>query len=879
LRRGRVPGLRRLCSALIRGIVRVVTHRGHHLKRRLVRLTALSAAAIVLAAGTPAAAEVPVQPTDPAVYENRPVASIQFRAPAGPDGQRPELSERAQREALNAVRTLRGDIFDAQVVAEDVRRLTRLGLFGTVETLAGLNDDGTVTVVFEVAERPLVVDVQAVGNSRLNDAEIAAVIDVVSGTPVDRFQIDRSARRIEDLYRTKGYYAARVALDEEELADGGIVIFRIREGDRLKVTGLRFEGNANFTTTQLRRELETKKANIFRKGQLDDDKLDTDIGNLIAFYRDRGYLDVRADRIIQPSPDGREAIITYVVEEGAIYTLRSVQVDIETEGGEPVLSQPQISGLIKIKPGDVYGVKDLENSVTAVASALGQMGYADAQVTRVEKRDPQQPVVDLIFVVLEGPRSRVGEVIIQGNDLTRQEVVRRQIEVRPMRPLDTTAIDRTRRQLTRLRLFNERPPVRVTPLEPGLEFYAEVWDENQRPNSAPSEPAETETPEGTDPPTTPLDQPADLSLNDQQRYRDVLVEVEETNTGEFNFGGAVSSDSGLIGRIALIQRNFDIRDTPDSPGEFFSGRAFRGGGQTFQLELLPGDRVETYTLGLTEPYLFESDFSGSAQVFYRNRDFDEFDERRGGLRLGLGRRYGTRWTGNLKLRAETVELSDIQPDRPTDVFEVADQAALFGLSASLERSTIDSIFRPTRGSRTKLEVEQVIGDYTFTNFNARHTVFVPIREDYLDRPTVLSLAAEIGYIPQGNEDTPTYERYYLGGQTFRGFDFRTISPKGIRNDNGQPSDDPVGGSWLVFLGAEVSQPIYEEVLSIVFFVDTGTVTEDAGLDDYRVSVGTGLRLYIPQLSPAPLAFDFGIPVIKQDTDERRLFTFTVDLPF
>lgn len=829
-----------------------------------------------MSAGAGVQARTVFQPADAAVYENRPIASVVFRAPPGPDGAVVELSERARREALNTVRTLRGGIFDAGLLGEDVRRLNRLGLFSTVETYAGLNDDGTVTVVFELAERPLVVDVQSVGNSRLNDAEIAAVVDVVSGTPVDRFQIDRSARRIEELYRSEGYYSARVSIDEEELADGGIVIFRIREGERLKVSALRFEGNTAFTDDQLRRELETEKAGLFRKGQLDDDKLDTDLGNLIAFHRDRGYLDVRADRIIQPSPNGREAIVTYIIEQGPLYTLRSVRADIQTTGELPVLDLDQIAGLIDIKPGDVYGVDDLEASVEAVATAYGQMGYADAAVTRVEKRDPQQPVVDLVIVIEEGPRSRVGEVIIQGNDLTRQEVIRRQIQVRPMRPLDTTAVERTRRQLSRLRLFNDRPPVRVTPLAPGVEFYSEVWDDNRRPILPASEPPADPA---ASPPTDDAVPPADLTLSDERRFRDVLVEVEETNTGEFNFGGAVSSDSGLVGRIALTQRNFDIRDTPDSPGEFFSGRAFRGGGQTFQLELLPGNRVETYTLGLTEPYLFESDFSGTAQVYFRNRDFDEYDERRAGLRLGVGRRYGTRWTGNLRLRVESVELSDIQPDRPTDVFEVADQNALYGISASLERSTIDSIFRPTRGSRTRFEVEQVTGDFTFTNFNARHTVFVPLREDYLGRPTVLSLAAEIGYIPQGNDEVPTYERYYLGGQSFRGFDLRTISPRGVRNDNGQPSDDPIGGSWLFFLGAEVSRPLYEDVLSIVFFVDSGTVTDDPGLDEYRVSAGAGLRLYIPQLSPAPLAFDFGVPLIKEDTDEARIFSFSIDLPF
>ncbi len=811
----------------------------------------------------PAPSAVTPDPDDMSVYENRRIAAVVFRAPPGPGGRARELSETAQVQARNSTRTVRGDIFDADAVREDVRRLTRLGQFSTVESYAGLNDDGSVTLVFELAERELVTDVQVVGNTRLNDSEIAAVIDVISGTPIDRFQIDRSARRIEELYRTKGFYSARVVLDEEELADGGIVIFRIREGDRLRVTGLRFEGNTAFTASQLRRELETRQATLFRKGQLDDDKLDTDIGNLISFYRDRGYLDVRADRIIQPAPNGREAIITYVIEEGPLYTLRSVRIDTLTTGGEPILSRDQIAGLVAIKAGDVHSIRLLDESVQTVSDAYGQMGYAGVQVGRVERRDPNQPVVDLIFIIDEGPRSRVGEVVIQGNDLTRQEVVRRQIELRPMRPLDTTAITRTERQLRRLRLFNERPGgIRITPLDPGVEFYSEVWNENR------AAPADAD-----------IAAPADLTLSNPEQYRDVLVEVEETNTGEFNFGGAVSSDAGLVGRIALIQRNFDIRDTPDSPGELFSGRAFRGGGQTFQLELLPGDRVETYSISLTEPYLFESDYSGTAQLIYRNRDFDEFDEERYGTRLGLGRRFGTRWTGNLRFRAESVELSDIQPDRPTDIFDVADQSTIIGFQTSLERTTVDSVFRPTRGSRTRFSVEQVVGDFTFTNFNARHTVFIPVREDYLGRNTIVSLTGEIGYIPQGNDETPTYERYYMGGQSFRGFDFRTVSPKGVRNDNGQPSDDPVGGSWLFFLGVEVQQPIYEEVLAVVFFVDSGTVTEDPGLDDYRLSIGTGLRLFIPQLSPAPLAFDFGFPLLKEDDDEERLFTFSVDLPF
>jgi outer membrane protein insertion porin family len=119
----------------------------------------------------------------------------------------------------------------------------------------------------------------------------------------------------------------------------------------------------------------------------------------------------------------------------------------------------------------------------------------------------------------------------------------------------------------------------------------------------------------------------------------------------------------------------------------------------------------------------------------------------------------------------------------------------------------------------------------------------------------------------------------MGGANFRGFKFRSVSPVGIRNDNGQLGDDPVGGRFMFFLGAEVQQPIYEDIVSVVAFIDSGTVSEEVGFDEYRVSVGVGFRLTVAALSPAPLAFDFGIPILKEETDELQVFNFSLDIPF
>lgn len=770
------------------------------------------------------------------VYENRPIRQIVLQTPGGPGGEPGPIDARLEQTVWNNIRSTVGGAFRAQTVRDDVARLNRLNVFRQVDTSVQLLDDGGVRVIFTLSEQPVIQAVQVSGNLKMTDQRIFEKIDLVVGGPVDRFQVDRAARQIERLYRDKGYYFARVTIDQRELDESGIVVFQIREGDRVKITDIRFEGNQSFEGREIRREVESRTANLFKKGQIDDSELDRDVGRVIEFYRNNGFLDVRAAYRIQPAPNGKEAIIVFLIEEGPLYTLRNVDVEYVGESGERPFSPDQIRGLLTVKRGDVYGVRDVEAALRVIVESFGKLGYTDVKVVRFELRDTERPQVDLRLVISAGRRYTTGLIITSGNELTQKKVILRETELRPNRPLDSTQIKQTELRLEQINKF-ERRSVKVTPQPPD-----------------------------------PFDRVT----------RDVLIEVAETNTGDFSVGGAVSSDSGVIGRISLTQRNFDITDVPDTPGELFSGRAFRGAGQVFSIEALPGDRIETYSVSLTEPHLFDTDYTGQGQIYYRSRDYDEFDEMRYGGRLSLGRRFGTRWSGALSLRIESIDLSNILPDRPVDIFEVEDRHNLTGVGFTLARTSIDNRFRPTRGSSTQVSIEQtglLGGDFDFTKVTADHEVYIPIHEDYLDRRTVLSLRTKVGYIPQGRGDTPTYERFYLGGQSFRGLQFRTVSPKGIRNDNGEQSDQPVGGTFMFFAGAEIKQPIFEEMFSIVGFIDTGTVLFEPGIEDYRVTVGMGLRFSIPQLSPAPLAFDFGFPLLKEDLDETRVFTFSIDVPF
>ena len=113
----------------------------------------------------------------------------------------------------------------------------------------------------------------------------------------------------------------------------------------------------------------------------------------------------------------------------------------------------------------------------------------------------------------------------------------------------------------------------------------------------------------------------------------------------------------------------------------------------------------------------------------------------------------------------------------------------------------------------------------------------------------------------------------------RGFDYRTISPRGTPRFVGGDPNIPIGGNWRLFLGAQYEFPVVNDIVSMVLFCDSGTVTDSPSFEDYRVSIGYGIRLYIKALGNAPLAFDFGFPVIKQEFDKKKMFSFSIQLPF
>jgi outer membrane protein insertion porin family len=778
-------------------------------------------------------------------YESRLVREVVVRPIEGTR----EIDAETLGLSRNALRMTEGSAFSVAAAQQDVTSLTRLGRFQRVDAKVQLLADGSVRVAYEVVMQPLIMAVQSVGNRVFKDTDITGEIEYLVGTPIDQTQLDRAARRIEARYQERGYYNAGVSIDADALEDG-IVIFRVREGEATKVTDVRFEGNLSFTEDQLKTNILTKDSWLLAPKPLQIDIVDDDVASLGQFYRNQGYLDVRVDRVVTPSPDASEAIVTFVVDEGPGYTLRSTRVifvdgepgpneDIESRIG--VFTREQIDGLMIAKPGDMYSEQRLRRSQNAIEAAYGALGYADVRVQRRDMRDGEKPEVDVLFIVRQGQKFRVGEVLIQGNSHTMDKVVRVTLEdIQPDRPANPQAIQQAELRLLRSGRFGQ-----------GTE-------------TKPGEPARITL------------QPEDAA---NPGYRDVLVNVSETNTGSFSIGGAAGSDSGLTAQLRMNQANFDITDTPDSWSEFITGESFKGAGQSFGFTLAPGDRVSTYSVNWSDPNIFDTEYSLGLGARYWSRDYNDYTEKRYGPSLTVGRRLGDRWRVSVPINIESVSLSGIEPDAPRDYFDVEDERLYFSTGIRLSRQTLDDQVLPGRGSIVEVSLDQFFGDATFQRLSAEYARFFTLSEDPLNRKTTLEIKTKIGYIPQDGDDVPFYQRFYQGGRSFRGFKLRTVSPKGIRNDTGELGDDPVGGQFSFFLGAEVKQPLYDDLLAGVVFIDSGTVTEEIALDPYRVSVGVGIRLALPFLSQAPLAFDLGVPVMKADGDKSQFFSFSLDIPF
>ena len=355
------------------------------------------------------------------------------------------------------------------------------------------------------------------------------------------------------------------------------------------------------------------------------------------------------------------------------------------------------------------------------------------------------------------------------------------------------------------------------------------------------------------------------------RLADVIVNVQETQTGRIMLGAGINSDAGVTGQLVIDERNFDWRRWPGSVDDVLNGKAFRGRGQGFRLEAMPGRIVERYMLQFTEPYLLGTRWSMSLSGYMFDRRYFDWDENRLGGRLSLGYRLLPDLSLSVGVRAEEVDLSNPRVTTIPDLNAALDETHLYSGRISLTHDTRNNPFAPSEGHMLELSYTQAFGDFDYPRgeIDYRRHLLITERPDSSGRH-VFSYSMRLGF---SGEETPIYENFFAGGySTIRGFDFRGASPR--------IGDVAVGGEFLMLGSFEYMFPITaDDMLKGVVFCDYGTVEEKIEIDteDFRVALGAGLRISIPAMGPAPIALDFAVPVAREDSDLIENFSFFVGL--
>jgi outer membrane protein insertion porin family len=350
-------------------------------------------------------------------------------------------------------------------------------------------------------------------------------------------------------------------------------------------------------------------------------------------------------------------------------------------------------------------------------------------------------------------------------------------------------------------------------------------------------------------------------------FVDVDIDITEGRTGRLMFGAGVNSDAGLVGSLVLQEDNFDILRFPRSWQDITQGRAYRGGGQSFRIELVPGTQVSRYNVSWRDPYIFGTDFSFGVDAFFYNRFYDNWTEDRAGGRLSLGYIINRYWSLGAALRLENVEFRDFTNTAltPSLYTDVAGDTFLSTAQLKLAYDTRDSAFLPSKGHLIELAYEQAFGEFNYPRVDLTGSQYFTVYE----RPDgagkhILEFRGDVAWT---GGDTPVYERLFAGGfQSFRGFQFRGVTP---RQNNFR-----IGGEFMALGTAEYIFPITAgDGLRGVVFSDFGTVDTDVSLDEFRVTAGFGFRVSVPAMGPAPIAFDFAFPILSEAQDDEQLFSF------
>ncbi|HEY0115463.1 MAG TPA: outer membrane protein assembly factor BamA, partial [Allosphingosinicella sp.] len=827
-------------------------------------------------------------------------------------------NQRLETETVLSYITLRpGEAFDRDRVDQALRELYATELFADVQ-ITGVE---TGNLVVQVRENPVINRIILEGNRRLKDDKILPEIRLAARQIFTRSRARADVARIIELYRRQGRFAARVEPQIVQLDQNRVdVVFEVEEGPRSRVRQINIIGNQAFSDGQLQGEMTTREASLLGfigggNDTYDPDRLAFDQAKLRLFYLTNGYADFRVvSAVAELTPDRRDFIITYVVEEGDRYKFGPVVVESNIRD----FRSEQLTAVLPMRQGDWYNAKQVEDTVTRFNELAGLFGYAFADVQPQFRRDRESRTMSVTFNVAEAQRTYVDRINISGNTNTSDKVIRREFRLAEGDPFNSLQVNRSRDRIQSLGYFQDN-----------------------------------------------------LEIEQQEIAADRVglnVDVEERATGELQLSAGYSSVEQFLINLSVQQRNFRGLGQQLRAAINYSSYS-----KSFELgftEPFLFDR--NIAIGAD---LFRRDYSSFNFLGDQRQTTYEEVSTGGQIRVGvpltermqLALRYSLTFS-NIDLNRE---LNFVDPDGagplPSQcdpllagryLCDVIGERTVSAAGYSLLYSTLDNSLRPTRGERVLLSQDfaGLGGDVNYLKTRLNAGKFWNIGNGF-----ILSASVEGGAIfsldegENGSDPILLTDRFTLGSPQIRGFDIRGVGPRVIRRnyavnpdgtpildssggftfieDEAQVRDEALGGRYYYLAHLELEIPMSQSIRELGIrpsaYVDVGALwglrqpsllniepgsaqTRDScrladgtivpagpagcptggtlvrfGVAPFRefflgdtpqprVSIGIGINWNSPF---GPFRIDIAHALVKAEGDDPRLFTFNVGTAF
>ena len=749
--------------------------------------------------------------------------------------------------------------------------------------------NGTVgkIVTYNMEERQRVKIVDYVGSKKIEASKIDeklkdADAQIRLDTFIDQGLVRKVAGIVRDMMRDKGFQFAEVTPEIKEISGGPKLVhltFHMDEGPKVKIKSIDFVGNKAFSDAALKRQLKDNKERpgftdalhiwdwiggaLGDGGTFQETKFDEDAEKLQSFYRDHGYIKANIGvpelKVLTDSTDRKTRWIELKipVNEGQRYKVASFDV-----AGNTIVKSDFLTPLFKTTPGEYFAEKNIRKGLDKARELYGQVGYMEftgypdfkfsddpipgeqppppmlvAADHEDGKSTPQPvvklpsagPTVNVTMRLQEGQQFFVNRITFVGNTTTHDNVIRRELRLYEGMPFNTEALKFSVKRLNQLGYFK------------ALEGKPGEVDVQKVPDKVP--------------PSV-----------------DIKLKLEEQNRNSLTFGAGVSEFEGVFGQLSFQTSNF------------------LGRGESLTVSLQSGSRAQTYSVGFTEPFLFDRNITGGAQLFRTDvRYISQFtQESTGGvLTLGfpIGRGFTRAFLNYQYQRVRVTEINELYQDpvvlarnpflRDSLLIGQDGERIVSKVVPSIVYNTVDQPIFPTSGKRFSGSID-LAGLGGNTNF------YKPIVEGvwYLHQANRLTLGmrAQYEYIHQfsGSRELPIFEKLFQGGEySVRGFDIRTIGPQ-------DPTTGLVlGGNKSLLFNLEEQITIAGPVRAILFY-DAGQVQagptiqgppafvpdggslastlvpgQDFHWRDFKTSTGVEIRFFMPVLNvPFRLIFAY-----------------------